>query len=236
MSYNQAIYNRTSFNLSLSSNVRWLNLDSYENVNALAGIATNFYPVAIAFEHVRSQVHGGRTIVYEVTGGEQIYQNYVPNGLFWLDIAANERILTQAKMGQVFLLTCSAFETVSKSLKPSLNQWMSVTFEEHVFSSVDPRAELWIDSVSGYELVDTAASAEAVEESACIIEVTLHPGDRLIIDSDSYLVLLNGENIIETHHGSWFDELDRNTTAFSIRASEGTENLTGRVLFTERFL
>lgn len=236
MSYNQIIYNRSTYNRSGSSNAAFISVEGFENINALVGIGTNIFSLAIANEHVRTEIHGGRTIVLQqVMGLEQIYHNHVPNGIYWLDLAANEKVHLQARSAQVYIITSSASETVAKSLKSAFISWLSVAFKELISSVIDPRAELWIEA-SGYELADAVASAVAVEESACIIEVTLHPGDRLVVDSDSYLVLLNGENVIETHHGSWFDELDRNTTAFSIRASEGTENLTGRVLFTERFL
>lgn len=236
MSYNQALYNRSTFNRSGSSNATFLSLDIFENINVFAGVGTNFFPFIVANERVRADVHGGRTIIFSASAQEVIGYNLDLLGTFWLDVTSNERILLTAKPSQVYILSRSGSENISKNLKGAVIPWFKTYGLEEIKASIDPRAEYWIEPISGYELVDTTASAESVEESSCIIEVTLHPGDRLIVDSDSYTVLLNGMNVIDTHHGNWFDELDRNTVSFTIRASEGTENLIGRLLYTERFL
>ena len=77
-------------------------------------------------------------------------------------------------------------------------------------------------------------TAEALEEIVVNLAVTLRPGDILVIDSDNFRVLLNGENAIKYHSGDWIDELNR--LSKSITVAGGGNALETSIYFQELWL
>ena len=70
----------------------------------------------------------------------------------------------------------------------------------------------------------------------CELNITLKPGQKLIVDATNYNVLLDNENAIWAQSGAWIDELTRETSSISINASSGVANLSANILYTERYL
>ena len=106
-------------------------------------------------------------------------------------------------------------------------------------------AELDCDVYLGNKVIEPAAlmlygifngvfSAEALEEISMDLAVTLQPGDILVIDSDNFRVLLNGENAIKYHSGDWIDELNRMSK--NITVSGGGSALETTIYFQELWL
>ena len=106
-------------------------------------------------------------------------------------------------------------------------------------------AELSCDTYLGYILRDTepimaygifsaVISAETLEEISMDLSVTIKPDDILVIDSDNFRVLLNGENAIKYHSGAWIDELNRNSKSITI--SGGGDALESSIYFQELWL
>lgn len=68
------------------------------------------------------------------------------------------------------------------------------------------------------------------------IDADIPPGGVLVIDSNTYNVLLNGANVIHTHSGGWLDRLDRKTYDVMFRPLSGTMNADIQYLYDERWL
>ena len=91
-----------------------------------------------------------------------------------------------------------------------------------------------IDPIMAYGIFSAVVSAEALEEISMDLSVTIKPGDILVIDSDNFRVLLNGENAIKYHSGSWIDELNRNSKSITI--SGGGDALESSIYYQELWL
>lgn len=85
-----------------------------------------------------------------------------------------------------------------------------------------------------YGIFNGVFSAEALEEISMDLAVTLQPDDVLVIDSDNFRVLLNGENAIKYHSGDWIDELNRMSK--SITVAGGGSALETTIYFQELWL
>lgn len=72
-----------------------------------------------------------------------------------------------------------------------------------------------------------------VTETATI-DVTIPPGGELRIDSDNFIVLLDGQNVIHLQSGDWIT-VDRNLLEMVVDTGSGG-NLQGQILFNERYL
>lgn len=67
------------------------------------------------------------------------------------------------------------------------------------------------------------------------IDLTIPRGATLVIDSNSYIVLLDGENVIWTHSGDWL-HLSRRTHDVLVQARSGSMTARKEYLYTERWL
>lgn len=85
-----------------------------------------------------------------------------------------------------------------------------------------------------YGIFGSVVSAESLEEIIIDLSVTIKPGDILVIDSDNFRVLLNGENAIKYHSGDWIDELNRQSKSITI--SGGGDTLESSIYFQELWL
>ena len=124
-------------------------------------------------------------------------------------------------------------------LKIAWNRWLKPIGLEENTGSFTVCSKHFIVTEGG-ELVSQVATAITVEEILCLINTTLQPGQKLIIDAGTYNVLIDGENAIYTQQGEWLDELNRNTMSITITAKNANKptlkNLSASILYTERYL
>lgn len=78
------------------------------------------------------------------------------------------------------------------------------------------------------------AYSTVLDEETMFISVSIPSGGVLEIDSDTFDVFLNGENVLNLHDGSWLF-LDREVVSISIDTGTGG-GLEGSLLYEERYL
>lgn len=84
-------------------------------------------------------------------------------------------------------------------------------------------------------IVDAQVTTMLFDITYAVIDVDLPPGSTLVIDSDSYTVLLDGENIIDRHSGAWL-RLNRHIFDVVIEGAEDTAGLQTQILYQEKWL
>lgn len=156
-------------------------------------------------------------------------------GYFWQRLNLAENILADIKHSCLVKIPVTARENVNGTLHQSIIANLSPSLNEIVDKQIILSTELFLKGEVS-NLINAICDAENNEILICNIDVTLEPGDVLIIDADTYNVWINQENAIYTHSGDWIDELVRNTRNLSIRADSGESNIEATVLYTERFL
>lgn len=70
------------------------------------------------------------------------------------------------------------------------------------------------------------------------LSLVIPPGATLVIDSENYTVLLDGENVLEAHSGAW-PTLSRDLYDIVVEpvgVPEGSERLEKKILYTEKYL
>lgn len=76
------------------------------------------------------------------------------------------------------------------------------------------------------------ATTQTTERTA--FQLTIPPGGELRIDSELFLVLLNGENVLHTQSGDWIT-VSRKLLRLIIESASGGP-LRGQLIYTERYL
>jgi len=240
MSFNQTIFNRGIFNLSESANAQWLDIEAYENVNAITSVSKDIYLLCIPHEGVGMRVHGERFKSLDVTAHEVLGYNVALEGTFWKDVQCDEWVYTEAVICSIYSPTVEGHEeSDNEAWVCSENRIKAVGAETVDAESYGCRE--WHPDVEGNELVSQVASGIYVEEIACLLNLTLNPGERLIVDAGNYNVYIldqynNMTNMIHTQQGEWLDELTRDALSVSITAAAGGANLSASILYTERWL
>lgn len=93
---------------------------------------------------------------------------------------------------------------------------------------IDPEA------ITAYGIFGAAVTAENLSEVVLILSCSIPAKGTLVVDSDNFRVLLNGNNAIKYHSGDWIDELCRDTK--SIKIESGGTTLTAEIYYQELWL
>lgn len=234
MAYNFGVYNLTRYNIA--GDTRSVFVSGSEKILCNAILPSAIYHVTARFsEKITAAVVGKQTVLESAYGAESIISQsikpmlgiYVPpftenvqaetdaSAKINININANEKITEDINIGAVFASSAKGIENISQ------------------ISQIGQNASL---SAIGHELIMVVASLEATDEFTAMVNITLKPGQRLILDSVNFNAYLDDENIIDRHSGDWITSLSRNTEAIRISAESGQTGLQGEILYTERYL
>ena len=238
MAYNLAPFNRTAFNIGSGDTV-WLDVTLQESVTPAIGSSLEVFTVAIANERINIQ---------NIIAGNGIYIASSLSETVSEQVTSAESSLVLPPLSASEIITC-AVNVVSEVMPPvsceenvaivegiaSANIYISAQGKEILSGEAVTDKEKYL-IVSGYEFVNSSATLEAVDIYVCELNVTLKPGERIVIDAENYNVLLDNENYIWAQSGEWIDELSRETTSISVTAMDGVANLEASILYKERYL
>ena len=85
-----------------------------------------------------------------------------------------------------------------------------------------------------YEVLGSVSGAGTQSTEQVSVTVTIPPGGELRIDSDTFRVLLNGENVLDKQSGDWL-MISRDLLYLDIESAIGN-GLSGNLIYTERYL
>ena len=214
------------------------NLASFNNTAFNAGSdGVEAYVTAIGNERVLTdEMQAGNGVYISGSGTETIGEG-VTTGMSSIVIRAemSESVLEETTIMLEARPTAIGNEAVSYAITPGQQTMVKAKGLEEVTASAITDKETWL-AVSFYELVSESATLEAVDLHVCELNVTLQPGQRMIVDAINYNVWIDGQNANWVQAGEWIDELTRETSSISVTASAGVSELTASILYTERYL
>ena len=236
MAYNLAPFNHTAFNTG-SDEIIYLTGLVQENVIPAIGSSLEAYLKCIGNERVLTQgMIVGNGVYVECSFTETVSEQ-VGMGMssIVIDALFEETITQQSKVVSEVRPPTVGNETVTADLVPGKIVMTSGSGREVVSSTAVTDKETWL-MAEMYELVSASATLESVDLHVCELNVTLQPGQRMIVDAINYNVWIDGQNANWVQAGEWIDELTRETSSISITASAGVANLSASILTTERYL
>lgn len=236
---NQAIFDRAPFNIGNTNTVIWVAAEGYEYTDSMVGFSMEIFLYPASNERVRADTHVTVTIMgISLEGTESVGYQTDLIGQLWFDLNCSETLSIETDVSMTAYRSLEFKEEFDSEI--SSGRAYCPPFEVEASETIGLEYiayyEIWPELVEGYELVSTVLSVESVQEFVCMLNVTLKPGQRLIIDADNYNVTIDGEDAIDCHTGEWLDALNRNTTGISIQAASGGRNLSASILYTERYL
>ena len=236
MGFNRSSFNRAPFNIPSGVKSILGKAEGFEIVDCSIGSALDFRGNAKGYERVNAETVGNSGWIKSATGTEIIDTLEMLGETYLLaKVAGKENISSTVRISANVLPIVIANEAITTvchlgaDIKPIINGNESIDALTMLGANI--RVLL-----SGYEFVNESASLENIETRTCYLTVSLQPNQILIIDSNTYNVLLDSENAIDIQSGDWIDELNRNTVDLKIEAASGSANLDATILYTERYL
>ncbi len=237
MAYNLAQYNLSAFNVGSDGGI-WLNVFFQENVTPAIGTSLEAYLKAIGNERVATGDMLCGNGVYIFGSATETVEEAVGYGMSSVILGiveGREYIDERCTVMSVNFPSVSGEENISGETVLGSNIYPVASYTEQVEAEVVTDKETYLIA-EGYELVSSSVTFEVVDIKVCELNITLKPGQRIVVDAENYNVLWNNQNAIHVQSGDWVDELTRETSSISITASAGANNLTASILYTERYL
>lgn len=237
MGFNRSIFNREPFNIPIGLNSILGNAEGTEVVDCSIGSALNFHANSTGYERIDTDIDGNPAWIKIVSGAETVAEMVLTGDMYALPkITGTENVASETILSADIITSATKSETITKKCKIGANITPRKNAVENVFARMIASAKIISPTTEGYEFVDESASLENIDIKTCYLNVTLKPNQVLIVDANTYNVLLNSQNAIDIQSGDWIDELNRNTVDIKIEAASGSANLDATILYTERFL
>ena len=237
MGFNRSSFNRAPFNIPSGTNAILAKAEGFEVVDCSIGSALDFRGNAKGYERVNAATVGYSGWIKSATGAETIDELVATGDMYVLAKATGaETAEAEVLLSADVFPTVSGLERLLAECALGANIRVDTIGAETIDAETILGANILGGLISGYEFVDESASLENIDTKTCYLTLTLRPNQVLIIDANTYNVLLDGQNAIEVQSGDWIDELNRNTVDLKIEAASGSANLDATILYTERYL
>ena len=239
---NQTRFNLNRFNQGSGESLIVLALRLNETVGGLFQVSDITNHAITFYELVSAETQGFAGRLYSGFFSEEIGAAAEITGIKApRELAAelSEGIEARVSISEVRNLDREMTEGIEAAVTLVQVRYTSISFTEIVTAAVTA-GEVVSRGADFYEVISAVVEAEANEERVLALKLTLRPGDKLVIDSENYVVLMvpknGGEvNVIHTHSGDWIDALSRETRSLQVE-SGATRDLSASILYTERFL
>lgn len=148
---------------------------------------------------------------------------------------AQESIGSKAYFGKDVSENLTSECSIKSKIKFGANFYNTLEASERIFSTAFFGLDIYAN-IDAVELLMAEISTAILGELVTELDVSLLPGDELIIDSDPDVMTMtiNGQNAIHLHNGDWIN-IYRETIRLLIESAQGN-NLSGEMIYTERFL
>lgn len=237
MAFNISQYNLTAYNAG-SDGVVWLSVIFQEQVTPALGTSLEAYLKAIGNERVATgDMMLGNGVYITTSGLESVMEGvgYGMSSIVLGEVISRENVSAECTVMSENHLEVSGFEQITRDIILGSDIYPKGSGSEAINAQAITDKETYLIA-NGYELVSSSATLEAGDIKVCELNITLEPGQRLVVDAINYNVLIDGANAIWAQSGDWIDELARETSSISVTASAGVSNLTASILYTERYL
>ena len=233
--YNSGKFNALNFNAVTADNSIKLFSNSYETINAQLSAAQIFYLTNNSSETVTADTELVSGVILVCSSSENITAQCAIVGVVFLTENARTDITASVIVGANYYWKNNPTENITANLILGGNYYLSSESAEAVTASVRCGAKYYLANDAYNIIIASIGAIYSVEIKNIEISVTLPVNSKLVIDSDNYLVLLNGNNIIEKHLGAWLDDLNRNVISIEISGA-GLTKVNSSILYTERYL
>ncbi len=226
-------FNLSRFSLGSQDNTIQIELLLTENLESVAGVAIPVETTAFFNDILRGSGRGAIGIAStfesfaELNSAALMQANIVVQALF------ENTLYSTTDGAQNSMIVGLLSDALNAKAYASMDILYGEAYAETLTAAADGLKNILVDSLL-YELLGSVSGAGTQSTEQVSITVTLPPGSELRIDSDTFRVLLDGENVLDKQAGDWI-MLSRDLLYLDIESAIGG-GLSGNLIYTERYL
>lgn len=206
-----------------------------EVLNSMVTNGENVYVYDHCTERANASVYASAGDILAAALSAALDADVIVASQFALETAFEESVFASAHASEDCYISDALAAAISARAEIGSDEKIILALVEGLNASAFASADYFCPLVSMYTSLGAMVASSRFDISYIVLDVVIPPGGTLVIDSDNYVVLVNGENAIDKHGGAWLDELTRNTFDIQIEGESASE-LTGAILYTPRYL
>ena len=226
-------FNLSRFSLGSQDNTIHIELLLAENLESVAGVAIPVETTAFFNDILRGTARGAIGIAstfesYAAMNSAALMQaNIIVKGLL------GDTLQAMSDGAQNSMIVNVLADNLGASSYASADILWHEAYADALTSLASVVKDILIDPLL-YEVLGSVSGAGTQSTEQVSVTVTIPPGGELRIDSDTFRVLLNGENVLDKQSGDWL-MLSRDLLYLDIESAIGN-GLSGNLIYTERYL
>lgn len=221
MSFGHGKFNHTAFNTGSGQGTIWLAASGKEIATAIISVAENTYIFVTGTEVSQMEIVMAAGKFVAATGTETATAQLEIVGYIFLSNCLTEKATNDLTIGSDSFLTTELTETAGKELLLGENAFLTQQLSETAEENLILGARTFL-AENMYEIATAILDVYAFSEYITILNVTLQPGETIVVDAANFEVLKDNVDADDVIAGDWLDALARNTE--SIQVSCGTTN------------
>lgn len=231
--FNNSRYSLARYSVNVETKTLEITERFSEVMNAVAGVAI---PVDVR-ERYSDVMQGSTRGTISVVSGLVAYESLVAVAKMSANIVISAAIFEEAsskvegkKNAPAALSSLDNLRAVSRASK---NLPLILTASDTMGAAVNGSKDIMIAIVAADTLTALMEATSQTTEIATF-QITIPPGGELRIDSENYIVLLDGENALHLQSGDWIN-VSRELLRLIVESATGGD-LDGQLIYTERYL
>jgi len=226
-------FNLSRFSLGSQDNTIRIELFLAENLESVAGVAIPVETTAFFNDILRGTARGaiGIASTFEsyaaMNSAALMRANIIVKGLL------GDTLQAMSDGAQNSMIVNVLADNLGASSYASADILWHEAYADALTSLASVVKDILIDPLL-YEVLGSVSGAGTQSTEQVSVTVTIPPGGELRIDSDTFRVLLNGENVLDKQSGDWL-MLSRDLLYLDIESAIGN-GLSGNLIYTERYL
>lgn len=231
--FNLSRYNLSGFNLLQEQQTISYADAMYASVGAMISNGGDEYLQESMAGDLRTKLSAGPA---EEVKGKWNAQTEMAAAVFpalWLREEMSEQTQAQVGFGQDIYLIAQQESQAQAQVDVGCDILFEMDEQATALAMAGIGCDIYI-SLTVPALMNAQVSSYIIEDLFAFLDVTIPPGGTLVVDSENYNVLLNGQSVIWVHSGDWV-RINPETMLLSVSSAVGG-NLENKILYTERFL
>ena len=226
-------FNLSIFSLGSQDNTIQIELLLTENLESVAGVAIPVETTAFFNDILRGSGRGAIGIASTFESFAELNSAALMQANIVVQVLFENTLYSTTDGAQNSMIVGLLSDALNAKAYASMDILYGEAYAETLMATADGLKNILVDSLL-YELLGSVSGAGTQSTEQVSITVTLPPGSELRIDSDTFRVLLDGENVLDKQAGDWI-MLSRDLLYLDIESAIGG-GLSGNLIYTERYL
>lgn len=226
-------FNLSRFSLGSQDNTIQIELLLTENLESVAGVAIPVETTAFFNDILRGSGRGAIGIASTFESFAELNSAALMQANIVVQVLFENTLYSTTDGAQNSMIVGLLSDALNAKAYASMDILYGEAYAETLMAAADGLKNILVDSLL-YELLGSVSGAGTQSTEQVSITVTLPPGSELRIDSDTFRVLLDGENVLDKQAGDWI-MLSRDLLYLDIESAIGG-GLSGNLIYTERYL